>query len=96
MIIEENLKILIAFLRELKLIFYSTTKNKCIFSREKTKAGQRYLDLDLSRSLVLIRWIADDILSLLNTYYIFICSYKYLKNYILTEYKIEHIASLVI
>ena len=71
-------------------------KNKCIFSREKTKAGQRYLDLDLSRSLVLIRWIADDILSLLNTYYIFICSYKYLKNYILTEYKIEHIASLVI
>ena len=51
MIIEENLKMLIAFLRELKLIFYST-KNKCIFSREKLKPVNDIssLDLDLSRS----------------------------------------------
>ena len=41
----------IAFLRELKLIFYST-KNKCILSREKLKPVNDIssLDLDLSRS----------------------------------------------
>ena len=45
------IEVLIAFLRELKLIFYST-KNKCIFSREKLKLVNDIpsLDLDLSRS----------------------------------------------
>ena len=60
-------------------IFYST-KNKCIFSREKLKPVNDIssLDLDLSLDLlVLIRWISDDIFSLLSKYMIV----NYLRTY---------------